>query len=47
MFNKVREINQSQADNYLYIYEAQDTTGTCNNFPDWWENLAKLIGGNK
>lgn len=47
MFNKVRQINQSQADNYLYIYEAQDTTGTCNNFPDWWENLAKLIGGNK
>ncbi len=46
MFNRIRTINQNQADDYLYIYEAEDTTGTCNNFPNWWVELAKLIGGN-
>ena len=46
-FNKFVEINKNQADDYLYLIEDEDTTSTCNNFPDWWDELNALIGGNK
>lgn len=35
--DKIIAINESNADNYVYLYN--DTTGTSNSFPDWWSNL--------
>nr|MCR5232259.1 hypothetical protein [Acholeplasmatales bacterium] len=45
-FEKVIQINKNQADDYLYLTEDEDTTGTCNSFPSWWDELNNLIGGN-
>ncbi len=47
IFNNIRTINQNKADNYLYLYEALDTTKTCNSFPQWWTKLQQIKGGNK
>ena len=45
-FLKIVEINKNKADDYLYLIEDEDTTGTCNSFPEWWTKLNELIGGN-
>ena len=40
-FEKLLEINQRQADQYLYLYE--DPTGTSESFPDWWTKLEAKV----
>ncbi len=45
IFDQIREINKNKADDYLYIFEELDTTGTCNNFPQWWTKLATVRKG--
>lgn len=45
-FLRIVQINKNSADDYLYLVEDEDTTGTCNSFPEWWTKLNELIGGN-
>lgn len=45
-FAKLVDINKNKADSYLYLVEDEDTTATCNSFPEWWTKLNELIGGN-
>ena len=40
-FANAIEINQNIADNYNYLYN--DTTGTSDIYPDWWENLKEQV----
>ncbi|MGM9970419.1 MAG: hypothetical protein ACI35S_08500 [Anaeroplasma sp.] len=42
-FNTIIRINQDVADNYDYLYN--DTTGTSNSYPDWWERLQEEVEG--
>jgi hypothetical protein len=40
-FEKLLDINQRQADQYLYLYE--DPTKTSESFPDWWTKLEAKV----
>ena len=40
-FDKLLQINQNQADEYLYLYD--DPTNTSESFPDWWTNLEEKV----
>ena len=40
-FEKLLDINQRQADSYLYLYE--DPTETSESFPEWWTKLEAKV----
>ncbi len=42
-FAKIIIINQNVADDYLYLYDNKDVTGTSDLYPDWWENIKQHV----